>query len=219
MRSKTIKKRSNILSVLVVFAMLMATILTACGSSKEAAPTPETETTEVENVKEEVTETAESAEPEVVEEVVETEPTAEPTPEPVVEDSKYPSIDMESTLPGLEWLASLDEIVEEPLIVVYNDETNKKVIVNEGDEVEFSRSSDVLALYSPNNETMAVGGLPGGFNEYWQGSNELPDSTTSKRAIACVRGATSSDSKQKCTAGVIINGELKEYRFVLKFVD
>lgn len=143
----------------------------------------------------------------------------EPAPESKAEDSKYPGIDMESTLPGLEWLASLDEIVEEPLIVVYNDETNKKVIVNEGDEVEFSRSSDVLALYSPNNETMAVGGLPGGFNEYWQGSNELPDSTTSKRAIACVRGATSSDSKQKCTAGVIINGELKEYRFVLKFVD
>ena len=66
---------------------------------------------------------------------------------------------------------------------------------------------------------MAVGGLPGGFNENWRGGNELPDSTTSKRAIACVRGATSSDSKQKCPAGVIINGELKEYRFVLKFVD
>ena len=210
MKKRTIKR--SVLSALVVTIMLMAALLTAC-SSGQATETPAKE----ETTKAEVTE--ETAEAEQTEEVAAPEPTEEPTPEPEVEDSKYPGIDMESTLPGLEWLASLDEIVEEPLIVVYNDETNKKVIVNEGDEVEFSRSSDVLALYSPNNETMAVGGLPGGFNEYWQGSNELPDSTTSKRAIACVRGATSSDSKQKCTAGVIINGELKEYRFVLKFVD
>ena len=209
MKKRTIKR--SILSALVVTIMLMAALLTAC-SSGQATETPAKE----ETTKAEVTE--ETAEVEQ-EEVATPEPTEEPTPESEAEDSKYPGIDMESTLPGLEWLASLDEIVEEPLIVVYNDETNKKVIVNEGDEVEFSRSSDVLALYSPNNETMAVGGLPGGFNEYWQGSNELPDSTTSKRAIACVRGATSSDSKQKCTAGVIINGELKEYRFVLKFVD
>ena len=210
MKKRTIKR--SILSALVVTIMLMAALLTAC-SSGQATETPAKE----ETTKAEVTE--ETAEVEQEEEVATPEPTEEPAPEPEAEDSKYPGIDMESTLPGLEWLASLDEIVEEPLIVVYNDETNKKVIVNEGDEVEFSRSSDVLALYSPNNETMAVGGLPGGFNEYWQGSNELPDSTTSKRAIACVRGATSSDSKQKCTAGVIINGELKEYRFVLKFVD
>ena len=214
MKTKTIK-RKNILSVLAVLVMLMAMLLTACGSSQAAAPTPETETTEVENAKEEVTEPAESTEPEVAEEVVETEPTAEPTPEPVV----YEGIDTESTLPGLEWLATLDEIVDEPLIVVYNDDTNKKVIVNEGDEVEFSKSNDVLALYSPNNETMTVMGLPGGFNEYWEGSNELSDSTTSKRAITCVRGATSSDSKQKCTAEAMINGELKQYRFILKFVD
>lgn len=144
MRSKTIKKRSNILSVLVVFAMLMATILTACGSSKEAAPTPETETTEVENVKEEVTETAESAEPEVVEEVVETEPTAEPTPEPVV----YEGIDMESTLPGEQWVASFDGIIDEPKLVVFNDETNKKVILEEGQEVDFA-PEDMMAIYVP----------------------------------------------------------------------
>ena len=210
MKKRTIKR--SILSALVVTIMLMAALLTAC-SSGQVTETPAKE----ETTKAEVTE--ETNEAEQTEEAAKPEPMEEPAPESKAEDSKYPGIDMESTLPGLEWLASLDEIVEEPLVVVYNDETNKKVIVNEGDEVEFSRSSDVLALYSPNNETMAVGGLPGGFNEYWQGSNELPDSTTSKRAIACVRGATSSDSKQKCTAGVIINGELKEYRFVLKFVD
>lgn len=214
MKTKTIK-RKNILSVLAVLVMLMAMILTACGSSQAAAPTPETETTEVENAKEEVTEPAESVEPEVAEEVVETEPTTEPE----TEDSKYPGIDMESTLPGLEWLATLDEIVDEPLIVVYNDDTNKKVIVKEGDEVEFSRSSDVLALYTPNNETMTAMTISGKFNKDWIGSNELPDSTTSKRVIMCKKGSISGDSEEECGADVMINGELQRYKFVLKFVD
>lgn len=144
MKTKTIK-RKNILSVLVVFAMLMATILTACGSSQAAAPTPETETTEVENVKEEVTEPAESVEPEVAEEVVETEPTAEPTPEPVV----YEGIDMESTLPGEQWVASFNGIIDEPKLVVFNNETNKKVILEEGQEVDFALT-DKVAIHIPN---------------------------------------------------------------------
>lgn len=144
MKTKTIK-RKNILSVLVVFAMLMATILTACGSSQAAAPTPETETTEVENVKQEVTEPAESVEPEVAEEVVETEPTAEPTPEPVV----YEGIDMESTLPGEQWVASFNGIIDEPKLVVFNNETNKKVILEEGQEVDFALT-DKVAIHIPN---------------------------------------------------------------------
>ena len=219
MKTKTIK-RKNILSVLAVLVMLMAMLLTACGSSQAATPTPETETTEVENVKEEVTEPAESTEPEVAEEVVETEPTAEPTPEPEVEDSKYPGIDMESTLPGLEWIATFDEIdVDEPIIVVYNDETNKKVIVNEGDEVEFSKTKDTIAFYTPNSETIQIAITPGGFNESWEGGNELPDSVDSTRRIACSKGVTLSESKLKCTLTAIINGEMKDYRFVLKFVD
>ena len=208
MKKKTIRR--NTLKVLAVLVMLMAMLLTACSSGKtDAAPASE-EASAAEADKE-----AEQ----VKEEAAEPEPTAEPTPEPTPEAVVYEGIDMESTLPGLEWMATFDEIVNEPLIVVYNDETNKKVIVNEGDEVEFSRSNDVLALYSPNNETMTVMGLPGEFNEYWEGGNELPDSTTSKRAITCVRGATSNDSEQKCTAEAMINGELKQYRFVLKFVD
>ena len=207
MKKKTIRR--NTLKVLVVLVMLMAMLLTACSSGKtDVAPASE-ETSAAEADKE--AELAEQAK----EEAAEPEPTPEPTPEAVV----YEGIDMESTLPGLEWMATFDEIVNEPLIVVYNDDTNKKVIVNEGDEVEFSRSNDVLALYSPNNETMTVMGLPGEFNEYWEGGNELPDSTTSKRAITCVRGATSNDSEQKCTAEAMINGELQRYKFVLKFVD
>ena len=202
-------KRKNILSVLAVLVMLMATLLTACSSA--AAPAKE-EATEV---------TEETAEVEQVEEEVATpEPTEEPTPEPEVEDSKYPGIDMESTLPGLEWIATFDEIdVDEPIIVVYNDDTNKKVIVNEGDEVEFSKTKDTLAFYTPNSETIQIAIIPGGFNESWEGGNELPDSLDSTRRIVCSKGVTLSESKLKCTLTAIINEEMKDYRFVLKFVD
>ena len=117
MKKRTIKR--SILSALVVMIMLMATLLTAC-SSGQATETPAKE----ETTKAEVTE--ETNEAEQTEEAAKPEPMEEPAPESEAEDSKYPGIDMESTLQGLEWLASLDEIVEEPLIVVYNDETNKK---------------------------------------------------------------------------------------------
>lgn len=210
MKKKAFKRKRNILNVLAVLVMLMAMLLTACSSSKtDAAPASE-ETSAAEADKE-----AEQ----VKEEAAEPEPTAEPTPEPTPEAVVYEGIDMESTLPGLEWMATFDEIVNEPLIVVYNDDTNKKVIVKEGDEVEFSKSSDVLALYTPNNETMTAMTISGKFNKYWQGSNELPDSTTSKREIKCKKESISSDSEEKCSADIMINGELKQYWFVLKFVD
>ena len=210
MKKRTIKR--SILSALVVTIMLMAALLTAC-SSGQATETPAKE----ETTKAEVTE--ETAEVEQ-EEVATPEPTEKPTPEPEVEDSKYPGIDMESTLPGLEWIATFDEIdVDEPIIVVYNDDTNKKVIVNEGDEVEFSKSSDTIAFYTPNSETIQIAITPGGFNESWEGGNELPDSVNSTRRIACSKGVTLSESKLKCTLTAIINEKMKDYRFVLKFVD
>ena len=210
---KTTNKRKNILSVLVVLVMLMATLLTACGSNKAVAPSNDAETTKVETAQAEETEPTETTE---VEEVAEVEPTAEPTPE----DTKYAGIDMESTLPGLEWIATFDNIaVDEPIIVVYNDETNKKVIVQEGDEVEFSKSSDILAIYSPEPKTITIISIPGGFDESWEGGNELPDSVTSPRRIACQKGVNTSDSTQKCTFLAMLNGETKEYKFTLKFVE
>lgn len=211
MKKRTIKR--SILSALVVMIMLMATLLTAC-SSGQATETPAKE----ETTKAEVTE--ETAEVEQTEEVATPEPTEEPTLEPEVEDSKYSGIDMESTLPGLEWIATFDEIdVDEPIIVVYNDDTNKKVIVNEGDEVEFSKSNDTIAFYTPNSETIQIAITPGGFNESWEGGNELPDSVNSTRRIECSKGVTLSESKLKCTLTAIINEKMKDYRFVLKFVD
>lgn len=211
MKKKAFKRKRNILNVLAVLVMLMATLLTACSSSKtDAAPASE-ETSAAEADKE-----AEQ----VKEEAAEPEPTAEPTPEPTPEAVGYEGIDMESTLPGLEWMATFDELdVKEPIIVVYNDDTNKKVIVSEGDEVEFSKTKDTLAFYTPNSETIQIAITPGGFNESWEGGNELPDSLDSTRRIVCSKGVTLSESKLKCTLTAIINGEMKDYRFVLKFVD
>ncbi len=60
----------------------------------------------------------------------------------------YEGIDMESTLPGLEWIATFDGIITEPKFVIFNDETNKKVIVENGQEVEFC-DTDVFAVFLP----------------------------------------------------------------------
>lgn len=136
MKKRTIKR--SILSALVVTIMLMAALLTAC-SSGQVTETPAKE----ETTKAEVTE--ETAEVEQEEEVATPEPTEEPAPEPVV----YEGIDMESTLPGEQWVASFYGIIDEPKLVVFNDETNKKVIIEEGQEVDFA-PADKVAIYIPN---------------------------------------------------------------------
>lgn len=64
------------------------------------------------------------------------------------EEVVYEGIDMESTLPGLEWIATFDGIITEPKFVIFNDETNKKVIVENGQEVEFC-DTDVFAVFLP----------------------------------------------------------------------
>ena len=135
-------KRKHILSVLAVLIMLVATLLTACSSNQSAAAPAKEEATEVKE------DTAEVEQ--VKEEVAEPKPTAEPTPEPTSEPevSKYEGIDMESTLPGIEWLDTFDGIINEPKLVVFNDETNKKVIVEKFDTVEFS-PTDTMATYVP----------------------------------------------------------------------
>ena len=137
MKKKTIKR--NILSVLVVMIMLMATLLTAC-SSGQATETPAKE----ETTKAEVTE--ETAEVEQAEEVATPEPTIEPTPEP----TPVPTPDTESTLPGVEWIQTFNGIIEVPKLIVFNDTTNKKIILDDFEEVEFY-DDDTLAIYIPEN--------------------------------------------------------------------
>lgn len=138
MKKKTIKW--DILSVLVVCVILIAALLTAC-SSRQATATPANE----ETTKAEVTEKAQTVEQ--TEKVAVSEPTEEPTPEPVV----YEGIDMESTLPGADWLDTFDGIINEPKLVIFNDETNRKVIVENGQKIDFS-DTDALVIYIPKGK-------------------------------------------------------------------
>ena len=133
----------------VVITLIMTSTFVGCSST--AAPVKETKETEAMVVKEETVEVAEVKE-------VEAEPTPEPTPEPIPEATEEPTpepivcegIDMESTLPGKEWIATFKGIIEEPKIVIFNDETNKKVIVEDEQEVEFAKG-DVLAAFISGN--------------------------------------------------------------------
>ena len=141
MIQKTTNKR-NTLNVLVVCIMLMATLLTACSSNEKTATSTKEDTTKVETAKQEITETAEQEEPEEGE-IATPELTLEPTP--------VPTPDTESTLPGVEWIQTFNGMIDEPKLVVFNDETNKKVILEDMQEVEFT-DDDTFAVYIPDGK-------------------------------------------------------------------
>lgn len=140
--SKT-NKRKNISSTLVVLVMAIVFLLTACSSNEKTNTSAKENSEKAEIPKQEVTETVEQEEPKT-EEIATPEPTIEPTPEP----TPAPTPDTESTLPGVEWMQSFDGIIDEPKLVVFNDSTNKKIILEELQEVEFY-DDDTLAVYIP----------------------------------------------------------------------
>lgn len=146
------KKRTENPGILVALTMsMMLTIfLSACGSDQASTPISEEEITEVVSDLEETTEPAEGESTEVVEpeESAEIESTEETAPETESEQVVYEGIDMESTLPGAEWIATFNGIITEPKFVIFNDDTNKKVIVENGQEVEFD-DTDVFAIFFP----------------------------------------------------------------------
>ena len=146
------KKRTENPGILVALTMsMMLTIfLSACGSDQAATPISEEEITEVVSDLEETTEPAEGESTEVTEpeESAEIESTEETAPETESEQVVYEVIDMESTLTGAEWIATFNGIITEPKFVIFNDDTNKKVIVENGQEVEFD-DTDVFAIFFP----------------------------------------------------------------------
>lgn len=147
--SKT-NKRKNISSTLVVLVMAIVFLLTACSSSEKTNTSTKENSEKAEIPKQEVTETVEQEEPKA-EEIATPEPTIEPTPEP----TPAPTPDTESTLPGVEWMQSFDGIIDEPKLVVFNDSTNKKIILEELQEVEFY-DDDTLAVYIPKGRGNVV---------------------------------------------------------------
>lgn len=158
---KETNKRRVFLSVLLVMVMLGVTLLTACSSSQvSVTPTKEEDTKAEVTPKgeqvEEVTEPKVVEEPKTTNEIEETtEEIIQNEEEPEVEDDEYAEIDMESTLPGIEWIQTFDGIIDEPKLVVFNDSTNKKVILEELQEVEFY-DDDTLAVYIPKERGKMV---------------------------------------------------------------
>ena len=157
MKKKTRNQR-NVVSMSVIMLMLVAGMLTACSNSKTEKTTAVEGTEQVgepaqDNATITETSTAQDQENEdtVVSENVEesaSEKENEGAEETETQSVVYEGIDMDSTLPGLEWMDTFDGIIHEPKIVVFNDETNKKVIVENGDVVEFALT-DTMATYVP----------------------------------------------------------------------
>lgn len=154
-------KRKNISSTLVVLVMAIVFLLIACSSSEKTNTSTKGNREKVETHEQEVTETVKQEETKV-EEIATPEPTIEPTPEL----TPAPTLDMESTLPGIEWIQTFDGIIDEPKLVVFNDETNKKIIIEDSNqEVEFY-DNDTLAVYIPKGRGNVV------TNDYISGSYE-----------------------------------------------
>lgn len=145
MKMKTMKH--HMAGVSAAMALTLMTVFTGCGSAQATGTDVEQETietTDITDTKEEITEPGEITESEMSEETVEPEVTEEPAMEAVV----YEGINMDSTLPGAEWVATFEGIIDEPKLVVFNDETNKKVILENEQEVYFSLT-DKIVIYIP----------------------------------------------------------------------
>ena len=141
-------KRNRSKLIVAFTTLFMATMLMACSSTTETVE--ETKVMEVAEVKETESTPEPTAAPTPAPTAEPTpEPTAEPTPEPIV----YEGIDMESTLPGEEWVETFVGIIEEPKFVVFNNETNKKIIVESGQEVEFEEG-DTLGAFEPDGRIL-----------------------------------------------------------------
>ena len=136
---KYMKKRNLLFAILLIVSMFT---LTACGSKEVVEAVNETETVAVEEsvTKEPVVEASETV---VAEEAVTDTIAQEPEKELYIPKG----IDMESTLPGEEWVASFVGNVNEPVAVVFNDNTGRKEVIQGKSEVLINPEEDRIAIY------------------------------------------------------------------------
>lgn len=139
------KKRISV----VVCALAGASTLLFCSCASSENAIDETEVAIVDESTE-ATETVISETESLVSSNEETEE-AEPETTEETQTDPYAGIDMESTLSGVDWIKTFDGIITEPKLVVFNDTTNKKIILEEFQEVEFA-DDDTLAVYIPEND-------------------------------------------------------------------
>lgn len=142
----------------VIMLMLAAGMLTACSNSKTEETTAVEGTEQVEEPAQDnaaVTETSTEQDQEN-EDTVASENVKESASEKENEGAEetetqsvvYEGIDMDSTLPGLEWIETFNGVIEEPKLVIFNDDTNKKIILENDQKIDFSEGDNLL-IYAP----------------------------------------------------------------------
>ncbi|MBR3808263.1 MAG: hypothetical protein IKJ15_07850 [Lachnospiraceae bacterium] len=127
--------KKYLLTTLLLLALIMTMI--ACGKSEEAEANTNTDVENTEDV---------SANADVQSD------NEENTSNDTVSDTPsvtYEGIDFNSTLPGREWVqTTFPGVINEPKIVIFNDETNKKKIVENGEIILFDEA-DTFAMFFP----------------------------------------------------------------------
>ena len=192
-KTKNIKRRNNLI-LLAAMISLLSLLLVGCSSEAATEPIksePEAVVKEEAPKVEEVVEVPEEAT--VEEPVVE-----EPVVEEKAEDLYIPKgIDMESTLPGEEWVASFVGKVAEPVVVIYNDNTGRKEVVQAGSEVTVNPDEDRIAVYwnviSMGRTTLAISTKEIITSEYYEINimdSEKMRSIRNRPAKVTVRGGT-----------------------------
>jgi len=133
---------------LIVMTFMLSLMLVGC-SSEATTETVKSEPEAV--VKEEAPKVEEVVETKIPEEAAVEEPVVEETVVEEPEDALYipEGIDMESTLSGEEWVASFVGNVAEPVVVIYNDNSGRKEVVQANKEVTINPDEDIIAVYWP----------------------------------------------------------------------
>ncbi len=152
--TNNIKRRNNYI-LLAIMTLMVSLMLVGCGS-KATTETVKSEPEAV--VKEEAPKVEEVVETKVPEEAaVAEEPIVEETVVEEPTDTLYipEGIDMESTLPGEEWVASFVGNVAEPVVDIYNDNSGRKEVVQANSEVTINPDEDMIAVYW-NEEGMGI---------------------------------------------------------------
>ena len=154
------KKHLNIpvkhLASLLLLLTLVVLSLSACGSQEVMADPDSITTTEETTYTISTDSGTDTITDEISNEPTPLEETTEETSLEVSEPVVYEGIDMESDLPGIEWLDTLPGIIDEPKMVILNDSTNQKVIVENGATVKFAMD-DLFVIYAPGQNTVTSG--------------------------------------------------------------
>lgn len=135
-KNNNVNKRK--LLVMVIMVLLVATL---AGCKKDKHP-------DVIIDDEPVVTEAPVVEPEV------TPAPAEVTPEPTAEPTPEPTPDPYADLSGKEWVKTFKGVENEPKVVVFNDETGRKQIIEPEEVVLITHESDTLAVHLPEGYAM-----------------------------------------------------------------